>query len=652
MKRYQTSLIRLPREADDKVMHEDGNTRDIINTVLFADKFAAGYTASFAQTLRGKTLFDTCRNIWEFVKTQIRYKVDPVGIQDIKSPGRLWAERVGDCKSFSVFTASCLRNLGIPYGYRFTSYSGDPTPTHVYVYVPTGKGEILMDSVWHGPFNTQKQYTHKQDYLMSKISYLGSLTPPQARRAEALRRRQSMHVPGVLKINKDLADLTEDELDLLLTRQRLEIERANSAAVGGPFNWQLDRYDQAIGVVNQALAAYNRGDAAYFDRMGNHFEANGNAMVGSIFKKIGKGLAKIGKGIAKGAKAVAKVAIKVATFPLRMIAKLILEIYLPKAAGGFLYLFGDEKALPDKMLRKRKKQEKFKNFVTKKIGMKEKHFMGILRNSLTKKLGMSPESYLAKTLNKTAVKGIGDVGYTHRKAQVNLQWMKYGRMRNFRHCNDYIKGLEEHPDSIRENRVIAGLTGIAGIGDTSFADAASFASQGAGAAKKGGFLKKASTTAATLFAGPAGGFIMAAINWIISKLGGKKEGVDMTKEDLPDPVADAGNAFNEDNLKSPGFDSYTPEQMSQVRQLTGNAIEAGYGRERAASYIQENAPFVKREEAAELGQEAEAGWDPITEKEARQAATRIRQERTDPSGQDIEKLERTGGGSGTGICKC
>ena len=131
--------------------------------------------------------------------------------------------------------------------------------------------------------------------------------------------------------------------------------------------------------------------------MGAHFYATGQPLIGGFFSKIGKGLKSIGKGIAKGVKAVgkgiakgatavAKTVVKVALFIPKLIAKGIMEIYLPKAAPAFLYLFAAENILPDKMKAKRKKAQKFKDFVCKKLGMKEAHFMGIVRNSLTKKL--------------------------------------------------------------------------------------------------------------------------------------------------------------------------------------------------------------------------------------------------------------------------
>lgn len=173
---FQTKLIKAPKAQDDQLRYPNGVTTDIIETVLFGDKKAAYYTKEFAQTLKGKDLKQTCRNIWAFVKTEIPYVLDEAGGQWIKSPGRLWKEKAGDCKSFSVFTASCLANLGIPYGYRFASYAKDPTPTHVYVYVPLNNGtEIILDSVWSGPFNTQKAYTAKKDCLVSNTKAIAGI---------------------------------------------------------------------------------------------------------------------------------------------------------------------------------------------------------------------------------------------------------------------------------------------------------------------------------------------------------------------------------------------------------------------------------------------------------------------------------------------
>ena len=198
MKKYPVHLI-APSNQQEEVRFENGNTNDIIATILSADEICAEYTKKFAPYLKGKDVLETCHNIWEFVKTQIPYKLDPEGYQFIKSPGKLWTDKSGDCKSFSIFCASILKNLGINYGYRFASYkSDDPTPTHVYVYVPFKYGEIIVDAVWTGPFNTQKTFQHKKD-VMPKIMYLGATNAPQSGR-------------GMLKLNKPVDQMADGEL--------------------------------------------------------------------------------------------------------------------------------------------------------------------------------------------------------------------------------------------------------------------------------------------------------------------------------------------------------------------------------------------------------------------------------------------------------
>lgn len=392
MKPYKTHLIRPPRPSDDKYVG-DVNTQGILETVLYADPLAQKYTDKFAATLKGNTPVATAHNIWQFLKTQIPYVLDKTGYQWIKSPGRLWADKAGDCKSFSVFTASILRNLRIPYGYRFASYdSQNPDPTHVYVFIPAGNGivnEIIIDAVWTGPFNTEKKYESKKDYIMAKTSYLGAADD---------------HKPGMLKLTKPIEEITDGEMDLLIARQRIEIEKANAASIGSPF---LDKYDASLKVINHMLR--NVDSPEVIEGIGRAMEAEADAAeaIGKAKKQkkgLGKFLQKAGQTIKKSVKAVTKVA----TAPVRLMAKGMLELQLPKASIMFLYLFTPADAqLPTQMARKKKKAEKLKKIIVNGIGMKEKHFMGIIRNALTKRFKKSPESFLQEKL-RARVSGHGN----------------------------------------------------------------------------------------------------------------------------------------------------------------------------------------------------------------------------------------------------
>lgn len=132
----------------------------------------------------------------------------------------------------------------------------------------------------------------------------------------------------------------------------------------------------------------------------------------NVAKKTGGAVKTAAKATGKVVKKVAKGAVKVATAPARLAVKLVLEILLPQAAPFFLYLFINDPAiiakLPAKVAAKRAKALRIKNFIVNVIGMKDAHFMGIVRNGIMKKMGASPETILSGVVQK--VSGIGGIG--------------------------------------------------------------------------------------------------------------------------------------------------------------------------------------------------------------------------------------------------
>lgn len=611
---YQTHLI-LSATGENDLRFKNGNTGDIINVIVEADSKAAPFTQKFAPTLKGKTLFETCRNLHRFVKTQIRYKIDPPGEQWIKSPGRLWKDKIGDCKSFSLFIGSCLKNLGIPYGYRFTSYDvTSSTPTHVYVYVPQKNGEIILDAVWQGPFNTQKPYAHKTDKLMpTKISYLGST--------------QDGHIAGTLVgLPKDYHDMAEGEFELYLARQRAEIEEKNHSAIGSPYT---GRWAEARRQLDYAIANINNPDAI----IGMADDMIGKAKAKGKTNKGGGLLKKIGQGIKKGVKAVTKVV----TAPVRLIAKGALEIYLPNAAPAFLYLFTPPGAkLPDVMARKKAKAEKFKKFIVQKISMKEPHFMGIIRNALTKRFGKSPESYLQERL-ATRVSGIAGnnkkktpqrkakvikkTGPAVKKAPVTAAMLKEGLPAAATMVTQIVKPQNVSPTSdVKEKK---------------------------------GFFKGAEGIVENAASGNLVGAVMSAITWLISKLGGKKEDA-LTAEDLPDIEKDASNAFEWQDMKE-DFSNVTPTQKAQTKEVATELIEqieklpaVKNVVEKIEEKVKEKLPFLNDKQAKEVAEEIQEGPEALDEDEGRSLGYEIKTQ-----GQPVNDVNvNNGGGTRGGICGC
>jgi len=156
-------------EEKDRLVIEDGEVDD---TVELMKKVVWKYindTKKVAQYLKGKTLRETCENIWNFLYNHIQYKLDKRGLEQLRRPCRSWSERsIGiDCDCFSIFVSSILTNLQIPHKFRITKYDQDVFQ-HVYVIVPTedNKSYYIIDCVL-SQFNFEKPFTEKKDFTMS-----------------------------------------------------------------------------------------------------------------------------------------------------------------------------------------------------------------------------------------------------------------------------------------------------------------------------------------------------------------------------------------------------------------------------------------------------------------------------------------------------
>lgn len=181
----------------------------------------------FAPYLQGESLKDTCRNIWHFVRKNIAYNKDPRGDQWIRRPSRLWADKEGDCKSYSVFIASCLRWLGINGVFRFVSYDPlDEMPVHVYIVVPDGEKEIVIDCVPQIKyFGQEAAYTTKYDYSMGRLKELAGIEDTiDARTMHTLQLMAALVNERQIEADKNGGWITEDR-DALYQQQFAKLQQ-------------------------------------------------------------------------------------------------------------------------------------------------------------------------------------------------------------------------------------------------------------------------------------------------------------------------------------------------------------------------------------------------------------------------------------------
>ena len=166
---------------------DDQSVNDIIKAIQSAQKFYAKDYEKIYPYFVGKNPIETARNIWDFLKHNIDYVIEPDSLQTIKSPAAIIATgRRGlggnDCKNFALFTAGVLNAYrdnelkDFDLYFRFASYDNyEDTPQHVFVVMVIDNKEIWVDAVLD-KFNEHRQpsyYTDKKIKPMALVALSG-----------------------------------------------------------------------------------------------------------------------------------------------------------------------------------------------------------------------------------------------------------------------------------------------------------------------------------------------------------------------------------------------------------------------------------------------------------------------------------------------
>ena len=115
---------------------------------------------------RRSDIDSTCQAVFGFMVKNTYYRLDDEGVQMIKSPARIIEDGCGDCKSYSMFIASCLHCLGIPCIVRFVNFDGGKQYTHVYpVAIDEYGREIPMDACELFDDNKTVKYGYARPFI-------------------------------------------------------------------------------------------------------------------------------------------------------------------------------------------------------------------------------------------------------------------------------------------------------------------------------------------------------------------------------------------------------------------------------------------------------------------------------------------------------
>ena len=159
----------------DPTIKKGATVNDTVRFIPQVVKETLFQTAKLARLLKGHSVAESCKNIWDFVYTHIAYKKDEDGKEQIRSPARGWHDRFHgiDCDCYTVFISSILSNLKIKHKLRITKYKQDHFQ-HIYPIVPTAGGNYITVDCVVDRFNYEEPYSEKKDTNM-ELEYLNGI---------------------------------------------------------------------------------------------------------------------------------------------------------------------------------------------------------------------------------------------------------------------------------------------------------------------------------------------------------------------------------------------------------------------------------------------------------------------------------------------
>lgn len=160
---------------------------DIVKEVLAAHEvFAPDYDGIAYDFDHGDNV-ETCKALFQFLKQNVRYRIESEEKQTTKSPAAIIEMADGDCKHYAGFIAGVLDALkrqgrSVNWHYRFASYNPlDTLPGHVFVVLNEGSKEYWIDPVLK-IFNQRLEPTYILDkrvntnHMLTRVSGIGELS--------------------------------------------------------------------------------------------------------------------------------------------------------------------------------------------------------------------------------------------------------------------------------------------------------------------------------------------------------------------------------------------------------------------------------------------------------------------------------------------
>ena len=151
-----------------KTLKENGSLDDTLKNmqrIALRDTF---HVKELAHELKGNSIEQTAKNIWDYLRANTKYKFDRQGFEELRTPARSIVDgKAGltdadfgiDCDDYTILISALLLNLGIDHEYRITAYKEKGKFQHIYPVAFDEQGnEFVIDVVPEIPhFNYEEK---------------------------------------------------------------------------------------------------------------------------------------------------------------------------------------------------------------------------------------------------------------------------------------------------------------------------------------------------------------------------------------------------------------------------------------------------------------------------------------------------------------
>ena len=240
------------------IVKYDQGTGDIINELLKAHKDEAKEYDKIYSYFLADNIYDISKNIFNFLKRNVKYKIEPGSKQTLKSASGILAQGYGDCKHYSQIAGGILdaikRNTGkkIDWMYRFASYNDKKQVQHVFVVVKDELGnEIWIDPVLN-KFDYKKPYNYKVDKKPMAL-YRISGVENEAEVGKFLPGLKKLSLKNIAKAGKQVAKGIKKIAPIVVTAASTFVPGA-AAAVAAKAAAAADKVKKAKAVTKAAAA--------------------------------------------------------------------------------------------------------------------------------------------------------------------------------------------------------------------------------------------------------------------------------------------------------------------------------------------------------------------------------------------------------------